>query len=134
MTSQETGIFTEKRRFMRVPAPKEATAIFNNEKGGIDRIHIRDLSLGGMLICDSNKGKKRSAGSVVNNIYLNIRVGDLDTGSKFYIFIGKGEIVRSFIDEASQAIYYGVEFFNNSSNDKYQLKNLIEKLSPNSYH
>ena len=125
MANKETGSFTEKRRFIRVPAPKDATAIYNNKKGGIDRIHIKDLSLGGMLLCDNSTGEKHSTGSVINNIYLNIHVGDFDAGSKFYVYIGKGEIVRSFFDEASQSIYYGIEFLNSSSNDKYQLKDLI---------
>lgn len=134
MPNKATETFIEKRRSKRVPAPKEATAIFKNEKGGLDRIHIRDLSLGGMLIYDNNMAGKRSTYSVIDNIYLNIHVGGPDTGSKFYIFIGQGKIVRSFIDEASQSICYGIEFSNSSSNDKYQLKNLINKLTLDSCH
>jgi hypothetical protein len=123
----------EKRRSLRVPAPKEATAIFKNEKGDIDRIHIKDLSLSGMLTFASTKGERYNTGEVINNIYLNMHVAALDTDSKFYLLIAKGEIVRSFIDEASQTVNYGIEFKHNFSDDKYKLRESINILAPNSY-
>ena len=134
MTNKETGTIVEQRRYERVSAPKEATAIFKNERGGLDRIKIRDLSLSGMLICDYNKGEKHPTDSIINNLYLNIYVDDLNVGNKFFIFIDKGKIVRSFIDEASQTICYGVEFFYSSSYVKGQFKDLINKLTPDSLH
>jgi c-di-GMP-binding flagellar brake protein YcgR len=134
MTNKETGTSIEKRRSKRVSAPKQATALFKNDIGGLDRIQIRDLSLDGMLICDNSKGKRYSTASEIKNLYLNIYVGDLNTGNKFFIFIDNGRIVRSFVDEATQTRFYGIEFSYSSSYTKDQFENLISRLPPDSLH
>jgi c-di-GMP-binding flagellar brake protein YcgR len=134
LANKDTKQFSEKRRSKRVSAPKEATVIFKNDIGGLDRIQIRDLSLNGILICDNYKGERYSKNSVINNLYLNIYVGGLNTGSKFFIFIDKGKIVRSFVDETSQTRCYGIEFLYSSSYTKDQFENLINQLPSESHH
>ena len=108
MANKDTKQFPENRRSKRVSAPKQATALFKNDIGGLDRIQIRDLSLDGMLICDNSKRERYSTASEIKNLYLNIYVGDPNNlDNKFFIFIDKGRIVRSFVDEASQTRCYG---------------------------
>ena len=126
--------FNEKRRCKRIPVPKEATALFKNKKGTMDRVPIRNLSLRGILICDSIQGGKHATGSVLNNIYLTITVGDPGNGRKFFIHIDEGKIVRSFIGEAPQIICYGLEFFYSSSYVEEQFERLINKITPDADH
>jgi c-di-GMP-binding flagellar brake protein YcgR len=133
MANKETGTSIEKRRSKRVSAPIQATALFKNDIGGLDRIQIRDLSLDGMLICDNSKGKRYSTASEIKNLYLNIYVGDLNTGNKFFIFIDNGRIVRSFVDEASQTRCYGIEFFYSSPYTKDQFVDFISQLPPDTH-
>ncbi len=134
MTSNATRDFNEKRRYKRILAPKEATALFKNKKGTLDRVPIRNLSLCGILICDSIQGGKHATGSVINNIYLTITVSDPGNGRKFFIHVNKGKIVRSFVGETPHIICYGLEFFYSSSYVEEQFESLINKLTPDTNH
>ncbi len=130
MSNQETIIFTEKRRARRVLTPTGATTLIKKESGTLDVFQLKDLSMAGMLFSDNRKRETYSNNSILNDVYINVELDDSDTGNKFFIFIGQGKIVRSFVKESSKSIFYGMEFLNQTPYVKDRVRSLINQITP----
>ena len=113
MDNKDKKQFSEKRRSKRVSAPKEATALFKNDIGGLDRIHIRDLSLNGLLICDNYKGERYFKDAAINNLCLNIYqinpLKELNQGVYAIIIKGIDEEINPIDTLITRPIFYNFQ-------------------------
>ena len=130
MPNQEKIIYSEKRRARRVLTPKGSSTLIKKESGALDVYQLDDLSTIGMLFSDKRKRETYSTGLLFDDVYINVQLGDSGTGDAFFIFLGQSKIVRSFFDEDSQTIFYGMEFLDRSTYVKDRVSTLINQISP----
>ena len=130
MPNQEKIIYSEKRRARRVLTPKGSSTLIKKESGALDVYQLDDLSTIGMLFSDKRKRETYSTGLLFDDVYINVKLGDSGTGDAFFIFLGQSKIVRSFFDEDSQTIFYGMEFLDRSTYVKDRVSTLINQISP----
>ena len=130
MPNQEKIIYSEKRRARRVLTPKGSSTLIKKESGALDVYQLEDLSTIGMLFSDKRKRETYSTGLLFDDVYINVQLGDSGTGDAFFIFLGQSKIVRSFFDEDSQTIFYGMEFLDRSTYVKDRVRTLINQISP----
>ena len=132
MSNDGTAIYSEKRRARRVPTPGGTNALVKGKNSSLDTVIVRDISVIGMLICGNNKKEEFSTNSFIDDIYINFPLGRPTNGTKSFIFIDRGKIVRSFTDETSKTLCYGVEFIYDSPYVKEQIEKVMNLISPDS--
>ncbi|MBU0482690.1 MAG: hypothetical protein KKG47_16475 [Proteobacteria bacterium] len=109
-----------KRRHRRVPAPAGTKAIFKNHNNLIDIVHVKNISEGGMLICDNSSVSRYPMHSMINEIFLTIPpdAGSKENGTTHRVlpFITKGKITRIYQDINSSIVHYGISFQHENAN------------------
>jgi hypothetical protein len=132
MAKEETGSIQEKRRGERILVPVKSTALFSNGSGAMDKIYIRDISVVGMLLCDYfGSAKNYPINSSIYNINIDIPSSDSspDNGTRF--LIDKGTVVRSFIDQSTNVLCFGVSFSCDSNYVKEKIECLVNNAQSN---
>ena len=126
MDNIETARFSEKRRAKRTNLPVTSTAIFANSAGFMDKIYVKDISMFGMLLCDYfGSAKNHPLGSPIYNIFVDIPVSEYNAGTRNSFNIDKGTVVRSFIDQSTDKLCYGIEFTVASPHVKEKIESLV---------
>jgi len=117
---------TEKRRAKRIIVPTGSTALFLNGAGSMEKSNVQDISAIGMLLCEySGSAKKHPADSLIYNIYVDIPSSESNSGSRINLLVDGGKVVRSFFDQASETVCYGIEFNYESSYVKEKIERLV---------
>ncbi|MEN8133961.1 MAG: PilZ domain-containing protein [Thermodesulfobacteriota bacterium] len=109
MVNKNTGPFSEKRRAKRISAPVGTTALLRNCGNPQDKIYVRDISLNGMLVYDYNSSETYPVNSSISNIFVDIPACELSANRRICLLIDRGKVVRSFYDQAAEAVCYGIE-------------------------
>ena len=126
LDSKETACFPEKRRAKRIHVPVTSTAIFSNSAGSMDKIYIKDISVVGMLLCDYfGSAKNHPLGSSIYNINVDIPVSEYNADNRNSFNIDRGKVVRSFIDQSTDKLCYGIEFTLESPHIKEKIERLV---------
>ena len=127
MATKETKQISEKRRFKRIPAPVGTTALFKNIDGSLEKLHVRDISVIGMLVCGYNSAKRYPINSTINDILIDIPPDELNAGSRISLLIDNCKIVRSFFEQDSKILCHGIELTYKSSYLKEKIESLVNK-------
>jgi hypothetical protein len=134
MSNDETFVPLEKRNSRRVMPPSGTEALLNGEGIALGHVQVKDISLGGMLICGNNTIEGFSKYSLIDDICINIPLDETVFDANKYLFMGEGKIVRSFTDEITQTRCYAVEFTYDSLYLTQRLMAEIEEISPYTNH
>ena len=132
MSKNGTFVPLEKRSARRVMAPSKTKALLITKNITLDHMQVKEISLVGMLVCGNDKIERFFKDSFIDDICISIPLDEAITGAKTFLFLGEGRIVRSFTDEASQTVCYGVEFLHDSLYLKQRLMTVLETVSPES--
>ena len=126
MANEDSRQIAENRRAKRILAPGGTSALFMSSGGSIERARVRDISVIGLLLCDYRTTEKYLLNTPIYNIFVNIPRSELSTGSEICFLIDKGKIVRSFFDQSSGTVCYGIELSYESSYVKDQIEHLVK--------
>lgn len=125
MSDKDTISFSEKRRAKRIPVPDGTTALLRWNNGPLEPILVRDISMFGMLVCSCNNEKIHPVNSAINDIIIDIPPCELNAYSKIWLLINDGNIVRSFVDNVTETVYYGIELINENPYVKEKIEGLV---------
>jgi hypothetical protein len=125
MAGKDTTYISEKRSAKRIPAPVGTTALVTNSFQSLDTVSVRDMSAVGLLIDGRSSEEKYPVNTLINGIFLTIPPCELNANSSTCLFINKGKVVRSFFDQVSSTVWYGIELTNKSSHVKEMLEGLV---------
>ena len=126
MANEDTRQISEKRRAKRILAPVGSSALFLSSGGSMERVKVRDISVIGLLLCDNRTTGKYPLNTSIYNIFVKIPRSELSAGSEICFLVDKGKIVRSFFDQSTGTVCYGIELGYDSSYVKDQIENLVK--------
>jgi hypothetical protein len=126
MANEVNVAISEQRRAERIVVPVKSTALFSNGSGAMDKIYIRDISEVGMLLCDYfGSAKKYSLNSSIYNIIIDIPPSDSSAGKGASFIIDKGIVVRSYVEQSTNVLCYGIDFVCESRYMKDKIRCLV---------
>lgn len=118
-----------RRRHRRVPAPTGTKVIFKNPSCIIDIMHVKNISEGGMLICDNSRVNKYPLDSTINEIFLTIppdkKSGATNTSHRVLPFITQGRVIRSYLDKETSISHYAISFQHENINFSKRFNQVI---------
>ncbi|MBU0482694.1 MAG: hypothetical protein KKG47_16495 [Proteobacteria bacterium] len=119
----------QRRRSRRIETTGNMSVIFRDETNVLNNAHIQNISVGGMMICESCTSDRYQMHSLIRDIFISVNTAydrDTDTASrKIWPLISKGRIVRSIFNKEKSLAQYGIMFMHESSYVKETLNLLI---------
>lgn len=134
MDNTVTNYISEKRRAKRIPVPVGTTALIRNSTGYIDTVHVRDISLAGLLISGDFSGERYPINKPIIDIILNVPSYELRANGRISLLINRGQVVRTFFDQVSKTLCCGIELIIESSYVKENLEALVNKIQIDTVH
>ncbi|MEN8136011.1 MAG: hypothetical protein ABFS18_10840 [Thermodesulfobacteriota bacterium] len=121
--------FLQRRSCNRVKLPAGTRALVKRENEAMTTIFVRDLSADGMLMCNDPAEGKYATDSVISDIVVSIprgrAVDEVSTARRVLPLIGRGRVVRSFVDQETLRPCYGVSFHYDSEYVKETINQVV---------
>lgn len=102
----------QRRAHFRVDLPDgcKASFMYNKKKC---KLNMQDISVGGMLLCGSDRADNPEQGHTIHNITITIPPeispsGEAEQTIRFKL--AKGEVVRTFTNDKTSQLFLGVQF------------------------
>ncbi len=105
----DTLYMLQRRAHFRVDLPMNSTATFMYKKKKC-KLNIKDLSAGGMLICDTDNPEIPAKGQLINNISISIPAFAANEENAHLLTIHQGIVVRSSIIPQSRLSQVAIQF------------------------
>lgn len=119
----------QRRAYFRINLPEGSKASFTHN-GKKCKLIVKDLSAGGMLICDTDNIDPPEKGKTINNISIIIPKEDTEKGQESRTLrfrIKAGEIVRSRVNELAHSSYLGIQFISAGPEEERIMKYIRQR-------
>ena len=125
----ETTMTYKRRNYPRISMQEPITVIVTVNGRDLHNAQAENISMGGMLICDTVGQKRYRLDSMVSDIsissYTQTDRKNGHSSKKIWTSISKGRVVRSEFNEKSAVSYYGIMFLHENFSMKERLNLLI---------
>ncbi len=123
----------QRRAFNRVKVPAGTRALVKREDEAMTTIFVYDLSVAGMLMCSDPAEGEYATDSLISDIVISIppgkAAGEVSIARKVLPLIGRGRIVRSFVDQETLRPCYGVSFHYDSQYVQENIKQVVSEVA-----
>jgi hypothetical protein len=123
----------QRRSCHRVRVPVGTRALIKNEDEAMTNILVYDLSAVGMLMGSDSAEGEYATDSIISDIVVSIPPrgsgGEVSTARKVLPLIGRGRIVRTFVDQETLRPCYGVSFHYDSSYVKETISQVVSEVA-----
>lgn len=123
------------RQYHRVDVPEGTRAVFLENDQVRDGGLVKDISIGGMLICTGKEERQFPPNTVINDINItlphSLNLSSEDDESIMDLPVVKqGRIVRTFADSNTNQVYHGIAFETDGESGK-ELSSYLENIKDN---
>lgn len=122
----------QRRSYRRVKVPVGTRALVKKDNEVMSTVVVHDISAAGMLMANDPAECEYSTDSIIRDIVVSIpprgSVGEVSTARKILPLICRGQIVRSFVDQATQRLCYGVSFHYDSNYVKETISQVVSEV------